>query len=454
MKILGRRGNYLQYFNDPIQGMRTLEKYGPVVAFVRDTTDWVFGFGPDCNREVLSRPYWFQTRLFSLPVPANSAVQRLCAGLLNMNGEPHLRQRQLMRPAFQPDYVENYRDQMVAITERRLNQWRAGQVLDMARETRELALEIAVKTLFGLDLSQPEAGLTVSMLKRWAQLGAANAIYELPYNIPGSPYWQLLKLSERLETRLQNLIEQKRVDPSSSDDALSMLIRAQRNGGLGLTDSQLIGQSNLLFIGGYEKIACALVWTLFLLALHPRIMIDLLDELEGCLRGNAPTMEQLPRLPFLDKVVKESLRLIPPVYGISRRSTADVQLGDYSLPPGTCVTLSPYITHHKPEIYDEPERFIPERWHDLDPSPYEYLPFGAGAHACLGMPMASLELKIILALLLQRYRLTLLTGARIDRQASLTLSPRPGMPMVIERQDWYFAVGKIQGNALDLVEVR
>ena len=154
-------------------------------------------------------------------------------------------------------------------------------------------------------------------------------------------------------------------------------------------------------------------------------------------------------------MIKEGLRLFsPPVYAY-RVCSKDVQVGNYLLPSGTTVVHSHYITHRLPGIYPEPLKFIPERWENLKPSPFEYLPFGYGAHACLGGGLANMMMRMILPRILRTWRLEMIPGTRIDRRVLVTLSPKGGMPMKIRRQDGCFEkrAAKIRGNVHEMVDL-
>ncbi len=369
-----------------------------------------------------------------------------------MNGDQHRRQRRLVLPAFHRRRVETYRDQMVALTARMLDGWRVGRRLNIAGEMQQLTLCIATATLFGLDATQ-EAGSVGRLIHQWMALNESIGVLLLPRPWPGTPLRRLLALSEQIEARILTMIGQKRADLAGQNDVLAMLIQARDEDGAALTDTDLIGQAGLIFIAGHETSSNALTWTLFLLSQHPRVLADVLDELAGALRGDAPTVEQLDRLPLLERVIKESMRLLPPATFMMRVSTAPFELGPYALPSGATVTLSPYITHHMPALYPEPERFLPERWLTIDPSVYEYVPFGAGPHMCLGATFATMEIKIVLAMLLQRYQLALSPGARIDRRVKITMSPKYGMPMLVAPRGERLQPGAVRGNIREMVEL-
>lgn len=205
-----------------------------------------------------------------------------------------------------------------------------------------------------------------------------------------------------------------------------------------------------MFAAGHETTSNALTWTVFLLGQHPHVFANLLDELEGTLHGNPPTIEQLGRLPLLDGVVKESLRLLPPASIGMRTTSAPGELGGFVLPKGASIIYSEFITHRLPELYEEPNRFKPERWATLDRSPYEYLPFSAGRHMCIGAGFATQEMKVVLAMLLQRYRLSVVPNASIS--ANISMRPTHGMPMRVFPQDRQFQRVSVRGTLHELID--
>lgn len=452
--LLGWRAQSLKFLRDPIAFMRMLYRdYGRLAAWMDGNPWWVFGFGPEYNHRVLSDPVLFYT-VPGAPstTPVDSSLARLTRTLLNMNGDQHRQQRRLVLPAFHRKRVESYRDRMVALTASALDGWRAGQKLDIARAMQELTLCIAAETLFGLDATA-EANATGTLIHGWIALLESPGALLLPRDWPGTPFRRLLVDSARLEGHIKALIERKRANLAAHDDVLAMLIQARDDDGVALTDAELIGQTAVIFIAGHETSSNALTWTLFLLAQHPRVLRDVCDELEGALHGDAPTVAELGQLPLLERVIKESMRLLPPAPFLVRAATAPLHLGPYALPAGATVTLSPYITHHMPDLYPAPERFQPERWEQIAPSLYEYMPFGAGPHMCIGATFAMMEISIVLAMILQRYRLELRPGARIDRHVRLTLSPKQGMPMIIRPRDQAVRPQAVRGNIREMVEL-
>ena len=455
--LLGPRANIARFFSDPVRWMCSLhQRYGAIAAVAGGSPTVVCAFGAEHNRAILPdlRLYHNQD---SAPydLPPGSAFGRVLNGLLFMNGDQHRRQRRLLMPAFQKSTVEGYRDDIVAVVAERLDRWPIGQIADIAEEMIELTLRVALRCLFGLDVHEGEENLG-GMATRTLQAATSLAVVALPYDLPGAPFRRLLRQGERVEAELRRIIQRKRAQPTGQRDALSILVHARDDEEGMLSDDDLVGQTMLLFFAGHETTASSLSWALFLLSQHPEVLADLVDELDAVLRGGAPTPSQLPALPLLDAVLKESMRLLPttPLL-LLRMATADAQLGPYPLPPGAGVVLSPLITQRNPDLYPDPDRFRPERWTRLSPGPYEYLPFGAGPRMCLGAGFANLTLRLALSLILQRFRLSLAHRARVSTVIrGITMGPRHGLPMLIAPQDRYFRrAEEVRGDIGELVNL-
>lgn len=453
MPLLGARGNLLRFLADPISYMeRVYGRYGTLASMTNGNLAQVLGFGPDYNRLLLSDAGRFYT-IFEALTARQLKQRRRGVGLLAMNGEQHKQQRRLMMPSFHRKQVESYRDVMVAFTQQALDGWRLGQHIDVAREAGQLTLRIACQTLFGLDIADgaPELRQLASRLLSNNQFAPQNMLFQV--DLPGTPFHALLRNAERLEDAILELIRRKRAQQAEQIDVLALLMAARDENGAQLTDFELIGHTTTLLLAGHETTANTLCWTLLLLAQHPHILADLLDELDGVLQGAAPSVEQLGRLRLLEQVIKESLRVLPPAAMMSRISTQAFEIGPYALPPNTFVTLSPYMTHRLPELYDAPRVFRPRRWETLDPTPYEYIPFGAGPRMCIGMSFAWMELKIVLAMLLQRFRPAIVPNARVDYQVKITLSPKGGLPMLVAANDRQFDRVAVRGTINRLVDI-
>ena len=405
--------------------------------FRRGIPLWFVLLGPKYNQQILADAKQFYN-FAELPfkVPSDSSVGRFNINLTFMNGKQHRQQRRLMMPAFHKIATQTYRDAMVEVAEQHLAKWSAGGPVDMNLEMVELTLLVMMRCLFGLDVEEEAASLG-HMGMEFLQRVTSPGVMIFPVALPGTPYSSFLKFCERMEARFLDIIQQRRAMKERPQDVLSILIDSYDEDGTSLSDAELIGQTGLIFVAGHETTAFTLSWTLFLLSQHPQVYANLLDELEAKLHGEAPTVAQLDDLPYLDYVIKESMRLLPPTpFMFIRYGLTDFELGPYHLPAGSKVILSPLITHRMPDIFAKPTRFQPERWQGFKPSIFEYLPFGAGPRMCLGAGFASLEVRLVLAMIVQRFRLTLEKDAHIAyKTQGITMGPKFGLPMYIAKQD-------------------
>ena len=470
LPVLGPTAELLRFVLDPIAHVGALfDKYGPIVQLVvgsptrvvsteSKVPGTVFLYGPEYNRALLTNHADFHKCALSGPLypeepltPRTRPLTRMLTGLFHANEGDHRTQRRLLMPAFHRSRIESYRDEMVAVTEALLAEFRPGTIRDIRPDMMHLTLRIATATLFGADLG--ELGLQIGHdIEGWGlTLRAANIV---PFDLPLSPYRRWLDLSSSIDRRMLEVIRLKRQNRGSGRDMLSMLIEARDEGGVQLSEDELIGHAGVIFAAGHETSSNALSWTLLMLTQHPRILADLCDELSGTLHGAAPTFEDLAELPLLDRVVKESLRLFPPAPLNHRITARNAELGEYQIPAGTEVLSSIYHTHRMPDLYPEPLRFRPDRWQASDPGPYGYNPFSAGPRMCIGATFAWFEIKIVLAMLLQRFRLELVPNQRIDRYFGITLAPSPRVLMRVLRPDRPFArAAPVHGNLRAMVDL-
>jgi cytochrome P450 len=466
LPVLGAAAELARFLFDPIDAIgRLFRLYGPlsalaigartrVVSTEQNVPGTVFVYGPELNRELLTNHADFHK--CGLPGPLyprepvsarTQPVTRMLTGLFHVNEGKHKQQRRLLMPAFHRSRIESYRDEMVSTTEALLAKYRAGTVRDIRPDMMEVTLRIATSTLFGGDLG--ERGLAIGHdLEEWGVVFRGAAMF--PFDLPGTPYRHWLNLSHAVDAGIHQVIAEKRALGAGGRDMLSMLLEARDESGAQLTEDELVGHAGVIFAAGHETSSNALSWTLFALAQHPRVMADLCDELDAALHGQAPTFDDLPNLPLLDRVIKESLRIFPPAPLNHRVTARDAELGGFQLPAGTEILSSIYHTHRMADLYPEPLSFRPERWVGLDPGPYAFNPFSAGPRMCIGATFALFEIKVVLALLLQRFRFELVPNQRIDRQFTITMAPTPRVLMRVLRRDRAYAkaapvLGKVHG---------
>lgn len=449
----------LSRINDPVMGLLKLqENYGDIVSLGPDKRAPVIVFGPKYNHEVMSNPGDFycldSTNEHSLiHMPEGSTAARLLAGVTGMNGPKHTVHRRLLMPAFHKKRVESLRDTIVEQVERHVARWRPDMMVNLKHEMLDLSMSLAVSGLLGLDPAK-DGGRVRQLLEVWSAQGLSPQVSLFAHDVPGLPYRRFKKVSEELEVELKKVIAHKREAGTGGGDALSLLIDAMDEDGSALTDDDLLGHLSTLFTAGHETTASALTWTLILLSQHPHVMHDLMDEMDNKLNGAAPTMEQIySELPVLDGVVNESLRMFPPGMWIYRKTSGPCRIGPYTLPGDTHVAFSPAATHYRADIFEDPHRFMPERWSKINPSTYEYLPFGGGPRRCLGATFAGAELRMAIPVILQRYRIEIPPGARVDRSGTVLSFPKGGQDVYLREQDRRFPPSNVRGNIHDLVKL-
>jgi cytochrome P450 len=476
-RLLGGLGNAARYVRDPVGHLSLLfRRYGPVVALARGggtrvvspfphCPGSVFVYGPELVRKVKTpHASWeippLTGNLYPLGdvSPRRAPLKRFATGLWGVQGDEHREHRKLLLPAFHRDQIAGYRDEIVALTSRTFEHWRPGDTLDLHEELLGLTARVATTILFGEDgeAGGDEHGPEQTAERIW-ELVASPFTQLAPYDLPGLPYRRFIDLVTTWDNQMRNIIRRKRSSAATHHaDVLSSLISStDAAGGAALTEDELIGHVGSIFGAAHETTASALTWTVFLLAQHPAVSADLVDEVDGRLKGDPPRFDQLSDMPLLDHVVKESLRIIPPVPVTWRIAAQQVELGGHAIPRGAEVYASTYHTHHMRELYSEAESFEPRRWEHLDPSTYEYIPFGAGPRRCMGDLFAMVEMKIVLSMLLQRFSVQLPARIRVDRIGFPVIRPRRGLPVMVRSLDRRFdtSVSVIGGNVREMVRL-
>lgn len=217
-----------------------------------------------------------------------------------------------------------------------------------------------------------------------------------------------------------------------------MLLNAQDEDGSRMSDQQLRDETMTLILAGHETTALALSWTLYLLSQHPEVEFPLLEELQQVLNGRNPTVADLPKLIYTEKMIKEGMRLYPPAWAVDARiAVRETNLGTYPIAKGTLMLASQWVMHRHPRYYTDPERFNPNRWTDefVKQLPkYAYFPFGGGPRLCIGNTFAMMEATLILARLVQSYHFELVASHPVVPQASITLRPKYGIRLKLKRR--------------------
>ena len=356
-------------------------------------------------------------------------------GLLTSEGDFWLRQRRLSQPTFHRDRVASYATVMGEYAEQMLAGWHAGEERDLHEEMMNLALRIVGKTLFNADVTSDarEVGDTLDVLLKIAANFGRSVL--IPLWVPTPRNLRAKAGVRRLDKIIYRIIAQRRASGSDTGDLLSTLLQVRDTDGSRMSDKQLRDESITLFLAGHETTASTLSWTFWLLAQNPGVEKRFHDELHGVLGGRTPTMDDLPRLPYLGHILSESLRLYPPAWGIARLAEEEHEIAGYPVFPRYGMATAQWVVHRDPRWYDAPLEFRPERWENglaKQLPRFAYFPFGGGPRQCIGNTFALMEASVVLATIGQKFRFQLVPGQKAEPFASITMRPKSGIRVRLE----------------------
>ncbi|HLA08279.1 MAG TPA: cytochrome P450 [Anaerolineales bacterium] len=373
-------------------------------------------FGPEANRKVLvterDKVLWRNTD------PVADLLRR---GVLIVDGEEHDHYRKLMEPPLHPSYLSNYTQMMIAQTDRVASTWKDGETVDMLVESRKIALLIIMQTLFSKDAWDDLPYIWTPILKAIEYISPG--MWIIWRNMPRFGFRNPLReLDEYLigviAERRKQIAKSRQPSAVNGQDLLQHLIDA------GLTDDIIRDQMLTMLIAGHDTSTALLAWTFALIGQHPEIHARLVDEVN--------TQEKSA---LLDQVIKECLRLYPPIHIGNRRVAKEMEFTEGIIPANERMFYSIYLTHRDPEIWENAEDFSPERFaHGRKTPPYSYIPFGGGPRACIGAAFGQAEARIVMARLLQTYKFEF-TNHKIHAHMGATLEPRPGVRMKVTKRN-------------------
>lgn len=274
----------------------------------------------------------------------------------------------------------------------------------------------------------------------------------IPLNLPFTPYGRTLRKAERLERCLIDWIARKRGQRNERDLG-SIIVNSTDADGTLPSDEAIAAQLPSLFAAASEAGQSALAFTLLLIALHPRVAGELSDELRGARGGATLSLEEASTLTSLDGVIKESMRILPPVPLQIRVAQADTAIAGHPVPKSTRVILNSFLVNRTPDLYPDGDSFQPERWRMITPSAYEYPVFSGGPHACPGYWFGLAALKVALAAILSRYRIVLERNIRIDYNVQPTMRPLNRLRVMLDAEPCAGAAPQVRGSLLNLLEL-
>lgn len=412
----------------------TYERYGPIFTLRVLHSNVVFMLGPAANHYITvshaSNFLWRESHFRDLTV-------LLGDGLLTTDDPYHRRSRLAMLPAFHRERIAASVQTIISETERELEGWRDGQHIDLYAWTRHLAIRVAMRALFGLD-PDGERARSIDAAELFEQ---ALAFYAAGYQHrfirgPGTPWARLQRASRMLDQLIYGEIVDRRTSGRRGDDVLSLLLDARDEQGEHLADRHVRDEVMTLLFAGHDTTTSTVAFMFYELARHPEVGARIVAEQQAQLTDGQPTGEQLTggELVQLEMALEETLRKYPPAWIGPRKSIRPFEFGGHSVPGNAYVNYCSWASHHLPEVFPEPERFLPERFLPEAKAMLPkgaYIPFGGGSRTCIGMRFGQLEIRAIATLILSRFTLELPSDFQLSIRQMPTISPRRGMPMTV-----------------------
>lgn len=423
-----------RFANEPLPLLlECYERFGPVFTLRILHSNTVFALGPEANHHITvsnASNFLWRTSFF------RELIGFAGDGLLTTDGDFHRASRRIMLPAFHTEQITASLATMVEEITAALDELPLGEMVDLYAWTRRLALRIAMRALFGIDLDGPQAR-SINAAELFEQ---TLSFYSSDYFLrmlrgPFSPWDRQQKATRAINRLIYSEIARRRSSGERGLDLLSLLIDATDEEGAALTDSQIRDEVMTLLFAGHDTTTSTVAFMFYELAHHPEAVARLVREQDSILAGSAPEASQLmgTGLPYLEMVLDETLRKYPPAWVGPRRSVAPFELHGHPIPGNVFVNYCSWASHHLPDVYPEPDSFRPERFAPEAKAALPkgaYIPFGGGSRICIGMRFGQLEVRTIATLILSRFTLSLPDDFRLAIRQMPTLSPRQGLPVI------------------------
>lgn len=399
--------------------------YGDTCSFRIGLTRCVLISHPDSIELVLAK----NSQNFRKHYGARQIRRLLGNGLFTSEGAIWKRQRRVIAPVFSAERLANYSQVVVTTATRQLDSWLEGQLRNIDMDMMHLTLAIASRAFFGdelQDVAQVDEALAHAL--RDFELRTTSAI-SFPSWLPTTRNRQFRASLRGLNRTVQGIVEKRGGAAHTERDLLSALLKARDSiDGMQMSEQQIVDEVRTFLLAGHETSALLLTWAMYLLAKHPEVQERLRLEVQATVGNRMPDFSDIPRLKFAEHVAQETLRLYSPSYAMGREAIQGCELGGYFVPAKTTVFMSQWVVHRDPRFFDNPEEFRPERWENglAKKLPrMAFFPFGGGPRSCIGSSFAMMEAVLVLALLVQRFRLECPDGSIWPGLAPIyTLRPR------------------------------
>lgn len=350
-------------------------------------------------------------------------------GLLTSDGTFWVRQRKLSQPAFHRPRVAAYAPSIVDLTDEMLRTWKDGETKPIHGELSHLTARVIVKALFGVEVPPEIKEFDQLSYEAMQQTSRQKNLFGLLLSmLPNDFSRRFHAMMDRVDAFLYRMIAERRASGGDGGDVLSMLVAARDDEGNGMTDQQLRDELMTLITAGLDTTVLAMTWSCYLLAKHPAAADRVQEELRTVLGGRRPELADLASLRYTEAVVRESMRLYPPAWVVTREATVDCVVGGYALPKGTAVMASQWLKHRDGRVFEKPTEFDPTRWLQGTTLPkFAYFPFGGGPRLCIGSGLAMIEATLGLARICQHFRFECEASYAVKPWATITLHPTGGM---------------------------
>lgn len=422
---------------DPLRFfLESARRYGDIVSMRFGVRRVYLLSHPDHVKHVLQDNH----RAYCKSPPAARVRPLFGDSLTTIDNDRWRRQRQLMRPVFQPKRLVPVVAVVREATGTMLARWEptAGrsEPLDLLREMTDLTRAIILRVLFG-DVAAAEAQAVGQALDLALEHAHRRLWSPFGWLVPTPSNRRFLSALRRVDAFVSGMIDQAHRRGPCPGTLLSMLLEARdRESGEWMADAELHDELKAFLVAGHTTTASALAWVWYVLSENPMVERQLQRELCAVLDGRPPSGEDLHALQYTRMVIDEVLRLYPPTWVTARMPIDDDEIGGHHIAANAIVLLSPFVTHRHPGFWDDPDEFEPERFtpeRSAGRPSFAYFPFGGGPRSCIGNGLALLEMHLVVAMVAQRYRLTLVPGCRVHLDPGLTLRPRPAVPMLLHQ---------------------
>ena len=409
--------------------MDLIQKYGDIIYIKLQQKDAYILSNPDYIEQIFTR----DSKLFS-KTRAAELRPFLGNGLLLNEGDSHRQHRKIIQPLFLPKSIKSYSDIMVDNIRNISDNWQDNTTIDVLQEMTMLAMGVMTESLFGINFRDRDTFSKVSdsftnILESFTQVHQPieNILVENPTNTDEDNKKQKNKFQDSLDylnQKIYTLMDHIKKTNPEKPNLISHLMKAKDpdSGDVGLPEKQIRDEIMIFLFAAHDTTSTALTWSLAYLATNQMIQDKLQKELDSVLEGGRlPTGDDLPKLEYAEKIFKETLRIRPSVWALSRLTNEEYIMGEYVIPSNSVIFMSQYAMHNSPKYYIDPDKFIPERWTKefLFKLPrFAYFPFGGGIRSCIGETFAVQEGILALATIFQKWKI------RAREEAGISFEPK------------------------------